>query len=106
MSKLKQVKPEDIIRTITNKVTGKIEIFLGDNKITEQEFANLKEEVAYITKTNIWKILTSTLGETARQTMFEKATNFDDMRWGKAILYAIDVQEKIMKIFSKTLVAK
>ena len=100
MNELPQLKATDVIKT---KPDG---LYLGENKITEQEFNNIKEEVAYITKTRIWDILTNTLGDIARQTMFEKATNFDDMRWGKAILYAIDVQEKIMKIFSKTLVAK
>jgi hypothetical protein len=99
--KLMQILPSDVIRTEINKITGKNEIYLGENKITEQEFNNLREEVAYITKTRIWSILTNTLGETSRQVMFEKATTFEDMRWGKAILYAIDIQKKIMKIFEK-----
>lgn len=99
--KLPQIKAEDVIRTVRNKVTGKNEVYLGDYLMTEQEVSNLKEEVAFIIKTRIWEILTNTLGETARQAMFEKSKDFDDMKWGKAILYAIDVQNKIMNIFNK-----
>lgn len=85
--KLVEVKAEDVF----------------DNKVfTKQEIAVLKAEIDFIVKSRVWQILTNTLGDRARKVMFENATTFDDMRWGKAILYAIDIQQKIMEKIKKS----
>lgn len=92
------VKTEDII-TISTKVGA---IFLGKDKITDSEFKNLQEEASYLKNTRIWSILTNTLRDQAKKTMFEKSQNWDDMRFGKAMLYNIGVQENIVEILTKT----
>jgi len=52
-------------------------------------------------RSRLWQIITNTLADIARKTMFEKAENFDDMRIGKAILYSIDLQKKIIEAVKK-----
>lgn len=96
-TKLRNINVADVI---TWNPQSKI-IYLGKNLLTEKEIQALKEEARYIKATRLWQIMTDTLGNTARETMFEKAKDFDDMKTGKAILYAIDVQEKILNIFDK-----
>lgn len=96
--KLKQVKVSDVIKE--NKAAK--QIYLGGNLVTEKELAELREEANYITRTKLWSIMTNTLADVARTKMFEEAENFDDMMWGKAILYAVDIQEKILKLLKKT----
>lgn len=99
MKKLPKIKYGDILR----QKDGKIEI--GGQSLSQEEIRILKEEALYIERTRLWSILTNTLADDARQVMFEKSKDFEDMRTGKAILYAIDIQEKIINKF-KTLVAK
>lgn len=69
--------------------------FLNGKLLTKQELAVLKEEVNYFEKTRLYQIFMNTLGDAARKTMFENAKDFEDMKWGKAILYALDVERKI-----------
>lgn len=70
---------------------------LAGYELTEVESRVLKEEAVYLTKTELWGIFQNTLTETARKVMFEKSKDFDDMRTGKAMLYNLDVQKKIIE---------
>ncbi len=71
--------------------------FLGGQKITEAQKRSLQEEAKSIERTLLWQVMTNTLGDIARKVMFEKSESFEDMRWGKAILYAVDLQKKIIE---------
>ena len=89
--KLCSVNPEDII-SVNSAGT-----FLGGVKMTEAEIKNLKAEAEMIENMRLWAIMTNTLGDAARKTMFERSLTFDDMKTGKLILYAIDVQKNIIE---------
>lgn len=91
------VKAEDVL-TVSTKSGS---IFLGKDKITDGEFKNLQEEASYLKNTRIWSVLTNTLRDQAKKTMFEKSKNWDDMVTGKAMLYNIGVQENIVDILTK-----
>ena len=65
-------------------------------ELTSSEIKVLQEEIKFLENSRIWKVLTTTLSETARQVMFEKAQSFDDMRVGKAILYSNDVKQRMI----------
>ena len=73
-------------------------IYLNKELIRDDEIRMLQAEAKFLNNSRLWSILTNTLYLQAQKTMFELATSFDDMRQGKAILYAIDVQKKIIKI--------
>ena len=90
------VVPEDVFC-----VDKQGKAYLGGYPITEKEVKSLREEIAYLEKTRIWGVLTNTIANDAKQRMFECAKDFDDMRGGKFILYAIDLQKKIMNLIKK-----
>ena len=68
--------------------------------LTDQELRSLREESRYLVNTRIWKLITSTLADDAKQRMFEKSKNFDDMVAGKMALYTVDMQNKMVDIIA------
>ena len=47
----------------------------------------------------LWKILTDTLASQAQERVLKKATDFDGVTGGRAMLHNIEVQKKIVKTF-------
>ena len=97
-NKLVKELPEiDYEKIITyNEKTG--QVFLANQPINERELASLKEEVSFLERTVVWQIITNTLYSQAQQIMFQKSTNFEDMRSGKAMLRNIEIQHNIFNI--------
>lgn len=77
-------------------------IFLGGEIIDEKQLRMLREEAGYIKRTFLWKVLTNTLAEQARLTMFTHSKSWEDMLIGKMMLYNIDVQEKVLETILTT----
>lgn len=112
VSKLEQLDEHDLLISLLaektkaidpNKVfwvgetkSGQVGYKLAGKSLTPQQAANLHTEAQVIAKMGLWKIMTETLRHTAHLKMFSKAENFDDMKWGKAMLYNIDVMETIV----------
>ncbi len=72
-------------------------VFIGDYEITDKLKKVLKEESAYIKNTELWKIMRNTLIKITHEVMFEKSKDFEDMRTGKAMLYNLDIQQKLLE---------
>jgi hypothetical protein len=89
----------DYESVITSDKNGRV--FLNGQLIGERELMSLKEEVKFIEQTVVWRILTNTLYDQAKQIMFEKSTCFEDMRTGKAMLRNIEIQTKIMELIKQ-----
>ena len=94
---VKSLPEIDYEKIITyNEKTG--QVFLANQPINERELASLKEEVSFLERTVVWQIITNTLYSQAQQIMFQKSTNFEDMRSGKAMLRNIEIQHNIFNI--------
>lgn len=76
---------------------GSYDVKLGGKKIKENELANLRSEASIIQQTQLWKIMLETLKNTAHQHLFTQMKTLDDAHWGKAILYALSIEETIIK---------
>jgi len=72
-------------------------VWLGKDRLTDTDVSSLREEAKAISDMRLWVILQSTVGELARQTMFEQSQTFNDMLSGKLMLYSL---QKIAKIVS------
>lgn len=96
-----KITVEDIITTSKNGGC-----YLGSELMTDAEMEALRAEAHMFQSTRLWNVLTTTLRDQAKKTMFEKSTCWDDMVYGKAMLYAIGVQENIIKILTKDSIAK
>jgi hypothetical protein len=84
------VKPEDVFQT---DKSGRL--WLGETVLTDQEIKNLRQEVSFIRRSKLWSIFQSTLTDMAKLKMFEKSTCWEDMTYGKAMLYNLDIQKRI-----------
>ncbi len=73
-------------------------LYLEGKPMTEGEIRSLQNEIAFLEETRIWKIYQNTLSEQAKQRMFEKAQNWEDVWSGKLLLKNLEVLRDINKI--------
>jgi hypothetical protein len=94
------VVPEDII---TSEVKGDhiTQVYIRGEKITPQQLKNLSAEVAFLQESEIWKIMTDTVTSQSNERMFKNAKVIDDMMFGKASLYTIDLQKNILETIKR-----
>lgn len=78
------------------KDAGKYVCYLGGKKLTDNQAANLKQEVMIFKKGSLYKLLTETLSHDAKLRMFEKSKTTDDMFFGKAMLYNVSIIDTII----------
>jgi len=93
--------PEDVVTT--NKLGS---IFIAGEPLQEGEASALETEAKMFKEMRLYKLLFGTLIDQAYKTMFEKSTNFDDMRNGKMMLYNIGVQKNIVDKLSRLSASK
>lgn len=72
-------------------------LVLGGKYLTEPELLFWKERINEFLKNPVWELLSNSMLEHARYWMFENAKSYDDMVFGKAMLYAVDRQNNIMR---------
>ena len=61
---------------------------------------NFVSQANSILKSQLWKHLTDDLKYIANQRMYEKSTTIDDLIFGKAMLYNLDILENKLKRLS------
>lgn len=71
-------------------------IALGGRIISAAEVTQIRSEIRVLRQMKIWGIIYSSLIEHTKKMMFENSTSYEHMRSGKNILYALDVQNKIL----------
>lgn len=86
---------EEIVEENGKPVKKKI-ITIGNEQLSPEMSKILKEEIAFVKRTVWWTLVQATLGETARQNMFEQSKDYCDMHKGKATLYNLRLEKDIM----------
>lgn len=81
-------------------------LFLNGAQISDAEIKAIQEEAKFVQATRLWKIMTATLSWHAHKRMFEKSQTWDDMFFGKASLYNLDVQDTIITTFKNYVIRK
>ncbi len=66
--------------------------------VTPAEFKQMKAEVKALEGFRIWKIMSETTKHHAEEKIFNKSVNMDDIRYGKAMLFNLDLQKSIIKV--------
>lgn len=69
---------------------------LAGRILTPQQAQILKEEAAYVKRTELWGVFQNTVADTAHKVIFEKSQNFEDVLNGKLMLYNLSVLQKIV----------
>lgn len=76
-------------------------VFLNGQLLTDAELSKLQGEVKVFQDMRLFQVLLGTPRDVAMKVMFEKAQNWDDMRSGKMLLYALDLQMKVMHTIAR-----
>jgi len=79
---------------------------INGNHITREQLSTLDQEAKYIKSTWLWKILTGTLEDKAKEVIFINSEDSYAILSGKLTLRSIDIQKKIVdnicKAYAKT----
>jgi len=70
-------------------------------KLSKEMVDQLQNEAEYINNSITFTLLMDDMEYLAHQTMFQKSSSFDDMLFGKAMLYNIDILKKKIKNLAK-----
>lgn len=89
----------DMERVLTSDKKGNL--YLNGVIIEAKKYSELEQEVTLFRNSALWDLLQNTLKHQAQVNMFEKSKTVDDILFAKAILYTLDVQEKIIKLIYK-----
>lgn len=71
-------------------------VFIGDEQADPERLLSLKSEAELIESTTLWKLLTESPNALAQQTMFRTGEDIDAFKKGRALIYFIETQKKIL----------
>ncbi len=77
-------------------------MYLNGEQLSDVEELELLKETKWFEQGKIWEILKANTVEAAQKTMFDRAKTTDDLMFGKGILYAVNLQENILKVIKNT----
>jgi hypothetical protein len=103
---IKQIIRNYLLKSLLNAVVAEQvarvskddKLLIEGKEITLDEAQSLLAEVQFIKETRFWAICQNTLKEQAQKSIFDNAKVYDDIVWGKALLYNLDLQLRIMEI--------
>lgn len=97
--KVGSVSKEDVFyfKDGQNSIGQKVTTYhLGGKKISPNVASQLRSEAKAFKTMQLYKVFTETMKNTAHLHMFTLMKTLDDQHYGKAILYSIDLMEKII----------
>lgn len=74
-------------------------IYIGGERAEPARLQALKAEAEFVLASDVWKIIYESPKELAQRAMFTAGESLDDMRKGRAILYTLETQKKILDTF-------
>lgn len=74
-------------------------IYIGGNRADEGRLLNLKQEAEALERFDLWGIIHETPKELAQRAMFVAGDSIEEMRKGRAMLYTLDTQRRILDTF-------
>lgn len=89
------ITAEDIL-----KITG-AGIYYKNKKLNEEQVDALQQDAERFSKSAIWKFLSEDAIYQANFIMYENSKSYEDMLFGKAVRYAVDIIDKKIKQLSK-----
>lgn len=94
---LNTVVVDDIVQA--NEKTK--EVFINGVKATTDELRSLSAEVKGLENMRVWGLMTGTVKHMAKDKIFNKSLNFEDVTYGKSMLFCVDTIESIANVFKK-----
>ena len=75
---------------------GSPSLHIGGKKPTPMQLINLKTEVELLKKTELWKIMTSTVSQHAIKLGIKDAKDFDQTLFAKSMLHVVGLIEGVL----------
>lgn len=76
-------------------------LVVGDKVLSYKHLNNLQSDIKVMRQLDWWKFLKSDIKNVANKKMYENSKSVDDMVFGKAVLYTLDVMDRKMDNFLK-----
>ena len=76
-------------------------VYIGNKKLNDTQVQELTNGSRTLVKMEVFNVLLNQAKIAARRKMFEKSTSYNDMYFGKAMLYNIDIVEQKVKKLSQ-----
>lgn len=89
------VTADDVLRYESGK------LYVADKVLPEADILDIVSGAKSIRDMFVWQMLIRDMKYQANRMMYENSQSVDDMQFGKAVLYAVDVQENKLKNLSK-----
>jgi len=86
------ISVDDVLQLKGNK------FYVGEKEITKEVLINLQQEAKFLKETYLWEILTNQIKYLSNERMYSKSKSDDDIVFGKATLYNLQIQEDIIKL--------
>lgn len=87
----------DHVVTIGKSMKGPV-IKLNGRQVNQEQLIQLKAEAAQFKNTLLYRVLIETVNWEAKEVIFNKAKDFQDVLNGKMMLHVTGVQENIIKL--------
>ena len=103
-AKVAQEILHDVYKTITEKDVLRIEgktWYIGDKILPDAERDAIVADANAISSTFLYPLLMREMRVAAQKKMFETSTSWDEMLFGKACLYIVDIIEKKIDTLTK-----
>lgn len=89
------VNEEDVFRIVGSKA------FVGRNEMSQSDQQQILMDARFIKESVYWKLLLDDMRFSANDRIFNKSTSMDDVVFGKAVLWCLDVMDSKLSNLSK-----
>jgi hypothetical protein len=108
MSRLKVLASNYLLKHLLNAITedqilihnGK-KFIVGGKELPEADYRDITSGAQAIKSMYVWQLLCKEMKYHANEDIFNKSQTIDDVMFGKAVLYTVDVMEKKLDKLSK-----
>jgi len=94
---VKVIVPGDVIRDVKGA------IYLGKERVTDQELRSLQAEVKALKMMRIWSILNETPKQVAYEKGWKNSTSMEHLNTAKTMWSVLDLQESIINTIDNTI---
>lgn len=97
LATLRNLPPFDernVLSIVKDKAS--IKCFVGGKELSTAQTSQLKAEAKALKQFFLWSLLQDSAKKQAYLSMFENAKTIDDIKWGKALLYAGSINKSIV----------
>lgn len=74
-------------------------IYIGGVRADDSRLQNLHAEAEFFMESDLWRVINETAKQLAQMSMFVAGDSIEDMKKGRAVLFTLDSQQKIVGLF-------